>query len=220
MPLRFGTARLDPDRRQLIRDGREQHLSPKAFDLLVALIRARPRVLARDDLMATVWPDTFVSDASLAALIKEVRAALGDSARAPHFIRTHHTVGYSFVADAVEESGTATRRAPGPLMWLTLGDRRCQLPQGETVIGRDPQCDLTIADSSISRQHARISVTGRQVTLEDLASKNGTRVDGTRIQGPTTLVNGATLLFGSVETRFECDPDVDSSTLTVPVPKA
>lgn len=216
MPLRFGTARLDPDRRQLVRDGREQHLSPKAFDLLMALVAARPAVVSKDDLMARVWPDAFVTDASLAALIKEVRAALGDEARAPRFVRTHHAVGYSFIGEVTEEPVGPARRVAGPSLWLAFGDRRIALPQGDTVIGRDPQCDLPVPDGSISRRHARIAVAGRQATLEDLGSKNGTRVNGQRIEAPTVLAEGAAVMFGNVEARFGRDPEMDSSTLTVP----
>src|SRR6476620_10896252 len=102
MAYRFGTVRLDPERRQLTRDGREQHLSPKAFDLLLALIAARPAVLAKQAIMERVWPDTFVTDASLAVLVREVRAAVGDSARDPQWVRTHHAVGYSFIGEVTE----------------------------------------------------------------------------------------------------------------------
>jgi DNA-binding winged helix-turn-helix (wHTH) protein len=215
MPLRFGTARLDPERRQLVRDGREQHLSPKAFDLLLALVNARPAVLTKDELMARVWPDTFVSDANLAVLIGEVRAAIGDTAREPRFIRTHHAVGYSFVGEVTEVPAPAGVPWSGPRAWLVIGERSVALPQGETVIGRDPTADLAVPDASISRRHARITLTGRDATLEDLDSKNGTRVDGRRIDAPTPLGRRATLSFGTVAAAFFLEERPDSSTMTV-----
>jgi len=215
MPLRFGTARFDPDRRQLVRDGREQHLSPKAFDLLLALINARPAVLTKDELMALVWPDTFVSEANLAVLIGDVRAAIGDAARAPRFIRTHHAVGYSFVGEVTEVPASVGVPWSGPRAWLVIGERRVALPQGETIIGRDASADLPIPDASMSRRHARITVTGSQAVVEDLGSKNGTRVEGRRIDGPTPLGSRATVAFGTVSAEFLLEEPLESSTLTV-----
>lgn len=217
MPLRFGTVRLDPDRRQLVRDGREQHLSPKAFDLLLALVNARPSVLTKDELMARVWADTFVSDANLAVLVGEVRAAIGDTARAPRFIRTHHAVGYSFIGEVSEAPPAPAGPGAGPRAWLVVGGRRIALPQGETIIGRDPLCDLPVPDPGISRRHARLTLSGREATLEDLGSKNGTRVDGRRIERSTTLGTRATLVLGTIAAEFLLEDAADASTLTVHV---
>lgn len=216
MPLRFGTVRLEPDRRQLIRDGREQHLSPKAFDLLVALIASRPAVVTKDALMARVWPDTFVSDANLAVLIRELRVAVADDARAPRCIRTHHGVGYSFVAE-VTHIPPVPDHAIGPHAWLIVADRRVVLLQGDHVIGRDASADVPIADPSISRRHARITLAGREAVVEDLGSKNGTRVDGRRLDGPLRLGPRAALTFGTVHADFTIDEPLDNSTLTVRV---
>ena len=62
MVFRLGPCRIDSDRRELIRDGKEQHLSPKAFDLLIALLSARPSVVTKDQLMNQVWPGVFVAE--------------------------------------------------------------------------------------------------------------------------------------------------------------
>ena len=51
-------------------------------------------------------------------------------------------------------------------------------PRADVVIGRDPRVDLFVDDASLSRRHARLRVDGDEVTLEDLGSKNGTRVAG------------------------------------------
>jgi len=71
---------LDSRTRRLLRDGREVHLSPKAFDLLLSLVENRSRAMSRADLQATLWPSTFVLDTNLAGLVAEVRRALGDDA--------------------------------------------------------------------------------------------------------------------------------------------
>jgi pSer/pThr/pTyr-binding forkhead associated (FHA) protein len=89
------------------------------------------------------------------------------------------------------------------------------MPQGETVVGRFADCDLPIPDASISRRHARLTVTGRNVTIEDLGSKNGTRVNGVRLQEPFPLSSPASVQFGTVTAKFCIEESADTSTLTV-----
>src|SRR6185436_8567289 len=86
--IRFGPFTLDPGSRQLTRAGREIHLEPKAFELLTALVEARPTALSKADLQERLWPATFVAEANLSNRVPEVRAALDDPARAPKFVRT------------------------------------------------------------------------------------------------------------------------------------
>src|SRR6185436_12510804 len=100
MRLRFGPCMLDLDTRQLVRNGREIHLTPKAYALLDALISDRPKVVSKADLQHRLWPDTFVVEANLSALVAEIRTALGDRARAPRYVRTVHGFGYAFCATA------------------------------------------------------------------------------------------------------------------------
>ena len=71
MRTRFGQFTVDSDTRQLLRDDADIHLSPKAFDLLWALIQERPRVIEKTELHARIWPDTYVSDANLNVLIEK-----------------------------------------------------------------------------------------------------------------------------------------------------
>lgn len=67
--------------------------------------------------------------------------------------------------------------------------------EGEVRVGRSADCELTIDDSRVSRQHARVVVEGEQVTLEDLGSANGTLLNGQRLVGSTTLSDGDELQF-------------------------
>ena len=67
--------------------------------------------MTKDVLFATVWPDTVASDAVLAASIRELRRALDDPARSPHYIETVHGRGYRFIAAVVplpQESANAS----------------------------------------------------------------------------------------------------------------
>ncbi|HEV8630961.1 MAG TPA: FHA domain-containing protein [Thermoanaerobaculia bacterium] len=63
-------------------------------------------------------------------------------------------------------------------------------PASELVLGRTPQCQVTIADNTVSRMHARIYADGQAVYLEDLGSANGTFIDGERIVGTVRLADG------------------------------
>ena len=74
---------------------------------------------------------------------------------------------------------------------------------GESVIGRDRGCAVRIDADSVSRHHARLNVTGREVSIEDLGSKNGTWVAGERIHGAVPLTEGTCFRLGTETVRFE-----------------
>jgi eukaryotic-like serine/threonine-protein kinase len=90
-------------------------LEPKSFRLLLFLIENPGRALPKEEIMAVVWPDAFVSDNSLARAITQIRKALGDDPKAPRYIETVPSVGYRFAADCkeeIKEHGEETRPAP------------------------------------------------------------------------------------------------------------
>lgn len=106
MRVSFDEYALDSASRQLSRGGAPVHLSPKAFELLTALVESRQRALSKAEIHERLWPATFVTEANLASLIAEIRTALGDDARAPRYVRTVHRFGYAFCAE-VDEPGSA-----------------------------------------------------------------------------------------------------------------
>lgn len=197
MILRVGTCEIDSDRRLIRLNGAEQRLPRKAFDLLLALLEKRPKVVAKDDLIKRVWPDTFVADANLAILIGDVRAALGDDAKEPRIIKTHHRIGYSFAADVSELLPSNDRNEA--VFVLVDAKRHFLLFEGAVRVGRDAGCDLVIDDASVSRVHAVLSVSGGRLTVEDRDSKNGTRVESRRIDAVTVVEPGQRVKFGSIE---------------------
>src|ERR1700746_1795826 len=75
----FGNFRLDVDGCTLLQDGRPGELTPKAFDLLVALVENHGRLLTKEALMERLWPGTFVEEANLANNISLLRKVLGDT---------------------------------------------------------------------------------------------------------------------------------------------
>ena len=212
MTLRFGDFVFDSEARQLRHNGADVRLSPKAFDLLRALLARRPDVLSKRDLMALIWPDTFVVEANLNVVVAEIRRALGDDRQAPRFIRTVHGVGYAFCGQAFDMSdgGTdaAVREGARPSTerrtscWLVLKSRTFPLSTGENLIGRDPRSAVWLEDESVSRRHARISVDGEAAQLEDLESTNGTFLNRQTIDGPAVLQDGDIVRVGSIRLTF------------------
>jgi pSer/pThr/pTyr-binding forkhead associated (FHA) protein len=76
------------------------------------------------------------------------------------------------------------------------------LSSGENFVGRDRQSNVQLEHLSVSRRHARIAVSTRDVLLEDLGSKNGTSVGGEPLEKPTRLRDGDQIGFGEVFLTF------------------
>lgn len=210
---RFGPCTIDTPRRELRRDGAAVHLTPKAFDLLVLLIEAAPRVVPKPELHERLWPGTFVTDATLAGLIKEIRRALGDYDPGAPIIRTVHRVGYAFCPQ-VEERPSAARVCH----WLVFDGRRVALREGENLVGRDASAHVPLDLYSVSRVHARIVVGDDGAWIEDRRSKNGTRVGDRPVTGATALRDGDRLLFGTVSAVYRIEAhDGDTHTVDVDV---
>ena len=104
---------LDTSRRELRRAKDLIALEPQVFDLLEYLVRARDRVVSRDELLDTVWRGRTVSDATLSSRVNAARAAIGDSGEAQRLIRTLPRKGIRFVGD-VREAPDLPSAAPLP----------------------------------------------------------------------------------------------------------
>ena len=100
MTFSFGDFSLDTRTRQLLRRGREVHVSPKAFQLLTLLLENQVRAMSKAELHEQLWPSTFVQETNLAGLVAELRQALGDSAESPRYVRTLQRFGYWFIGNA------------------------------------------------------------------------------------------------------------------------
>jgi pSer/pThr/pTyr-binding forkhead associated (FHA) protein len=97
---------------------------------------------------------------------------------------------------------------------LRIGHRRFVLSQGINTIGREPGCHVCLNDVSVSRGHARITIDGDRVVLEDLQSKNGTSVMGEPITGPAVLRDGDEVEFGHVKGWYIVEVSDDPPTTT------
>jgi DNA-binding winged helix-turn-helix (wHTH) protein len=127
----FGPFCLDPLDERLWRGDATVPLGHKAFAVLACLINQPNQLVTKDDLLASVWPGTAVSEAVLTTAMREIRAAVGDTARTPRVVQTVYGRGYRFIAPVVETSvcTAVSAAAPGAGREIAAGERR--------IVGRE-----------------------------------------------------------------------------------
>ena len=116
-------------------------LEPQVFDILLHLIQHRDRVVSREELLEYVWPERFISEATLDHRVMEARQAIGDSGQRQGRIKTLRGRGYRFVA-SVEECSAA-----GPRACHTTAPQT----QGRTIVRGCPDSHTPHADARLPR---------------------------------------------------------------------
>jgi DNA-binding winged helix-turn-helix (wHTH) protein/cytochrome c-type biogenesis protein CcmH/NrfG len=94
----FDEFTLDVRERRLLYGAEAVRLSPKAYDVLVALVQQRGRLVTKDELLTRLWPGSFVEEGSLNVYVSALRKALGEDAHRPIYIETVARSGYRFIA--------------------------------------------------------------------------------------------------------------------------
>jgi DNA-binding winged helix-turn-helix (wHTH) protein/TolB-like protein len=107
----FGEFRLDPAKRLLWHADESVLLMPKAFEVLLVLVRRHGQVVTKDELMMSVWRDTVVEENSLNVQVSALRKAFGERPHEHRFIVTVPGVGYEFVAEVQEVCADAKEAA-------------------------------------------------------------------------------------------------------------
>ncbi|HEX4947726.1 MAG TPA: tetratricopeptide repeat protein [Blastocatellia bacterium] len=105
----FDTFTLDVTERMLLHEGRVVSLTPKVFDLLLALVEHHGSLISKDELLQTIWPDSIVEEGSLNRNISTLRKALGELPHEAKYIETVPKRGYRFVAEVRERCETSDR---------------------------------------------------------------------------------------------------------------
>ena len=123
----FGEFRLDAGKRLLRRGDETVPLTPKAFDVLLSLVRRHGRVVTKDELMAGVWPGTAVEENSLNVNVSALRKVFGERPHEHRFIVTVPGVGYEFVAETRE---------------VFAGAEDVDLPENEVGRGEPPALEV------------------------------------------------------------------------------
>ena len=199
MTFHFAGFVLHPDSRRLVHQGADLHLTPKAFDLLALLVAAAPRVLRKAELHARLWPDSFVSDATLAGLVKELRKTVGACDGPSEIVRTVTRVGYACAVPVNQDVDAAAGRRH----WLVTDGRSFPLRHGSNAVGREPDSPVWLDDASVSRRHACITI-GDGARIEDLGSKNGTKVNAEQVVVPVSLQDGDQVTIGKIVLLYRC----------------
>lgn len=196
-PFSVGGWTVEPTLARISRDGREVHLRPRAMEVLVRLAMTAGRLAPKRDLLDAVWEQEHVSEHALTQVIAELRDALGDDARSPTFIENIPRRGYRLIVEVtpIDDAAAPPPATASPFRLQGL-ERDFPLTHGVNVVGRTEDAAVRIDRTEVSRCHARIVVDGTTATLEDLGSKNGTYLNGRRVEGPTTLSSGDEIGIG------------------------
>jgi DNA-binding winged helix-turn-helix (wHTH) protein len=202
-PFHLGDWLVEPTLDRISMDDRVVQLRPRAMDVLACLAIFGGKLASKRELIDEVWRTEFVSEHALTQVIAELRAALGDDARNPSYIENIPRRGYRLVAQVtpVAASVPPARQVSVPFK-LQGEDGDHSLGQGDNIIGRTDEADICIDRTEVSRCHARVVVSGTSATVEDLGSKNGTYLNGERLEQPSFLANGDEIWIGRSVARF------------------
>jgi DNA-binding winged helix-turn-helix (wHTH) protein/TolB-like protein len=171
----FGAFRLDAEKRLLWRNDETVSLMPKAFDVLVTLVRRHGQVVTKDDLMASVWRDTVVEENSLNVNVSALRKVFGEKPHEHRFIVTIPGIGYEFVADVRE----------------VLADAK-EVAFRESAVGRNDAQPLEITGPV--RGDATGTIGEERQSLPLYATTATRRAFGLRILASVIIAGGLTLL--------------------------
>jgi hypothetical protein len=177
------------------------------------LLAERPRAVSKGQIFERLWPNTFVSETNLASLVCEIRSAIGEDARSATLVRTVRGFGYAFGGEVTDSGGAPAEASPELCYRLTWRNREIELREGENVLGRTHDAVVWIDSPTVSRRHARIVVARGRATVEDLGSKNGTKVNGERVDS-AALSDGDRIELGSVSMTFRAF-SAEPSTVTL-----
>jgi DNA-binding winged helix-turn-helix (wHTH) protein/TolB-like protein/Flp pilus assembly protein TadD len=154
----FGAFRMDTRERLLLRDGEPVPLPPKVYDTLLALVESSGHLIGKDELMKTVWPDTFVEDANLTVNISALRRALAEGGSEHQYIETIPRRGYRFVSPVTRvknESEAPLAEEPAVSRAIEAGEDKGEA--GEKVLREDERPALPAEAIVTSPRRRRFS---------------------------------------------------------------
>jgi len=198
-PFRLGEWLVEPMANRVSLGDTSVQLEQRVIAVLVCLARNAGEVVTRSQLVDSVWDEGFVADNTITHAVAELRKALGDSHRNPTFIETIHRRGYRLIAPVQFDVASSFMNSATHFSYLAVA-RGIEFPliDGANLIGRGPDTTIMIPSMKVSRHHAKITVEHDVASLEDLGSKNGTYLNGTKIQEPVQLDGGDLVGVGCV----------------------
>ena len=200
--VRFGLFEANLATGELRKKGMRMSLQRQPFEVLTMLLEQPGTLVSREQMRERLWPDdVFVdTDHGVNKAINKLRRALDDAGAQPRFIETLARRGYRFiapvtsVAHASDDGRSASR--------ILCEGRTISLAFGPHIIGRDETASISTDSQTVSRRHARLLLTPDAAVLEDLGSKNGTRVNGAIVRGATPLSDGDQIQIGALQLVF------------------
>lgn len=189
------------------------------MEVLILLVERAGTLVERSEIQTQLWGrETFVEhDAAINTAIRKIRHALGDDAARPRFVETVVGKGYKFIAPlesvtALMQTGepaargraeqSARERPLFPRYSVTVGKQEFLLNSAETLLGREPSAGVYVDHPSVSRRHARISIESQGAMLQDLRSRNGTFLNGRRIDAPAKIRHNDVIGLGPITLVF------------------
>lgn len=196
--VRFGAFEADLATGELRRKGVRISLQEQPFQVMALLVERPGELVTREQIRQRIWPRAVFVDFEhgLNKAVSKLRRALGDSAQNPRFVETLARRGYRFLASVDRRETTSARPRRAASFRLIWEGKAVPLADGASVIGRDPEATVWVDAASVSRRHARIQVGVDEAIVEDLGSKNGTFVNGRRVERPTALSDGDEIRVG------------------------
>jgi DNA-binding winged helix-turn-helix (wHTH) protein/TolB-like protein/Tfp pilus assembly protein PilF len=150
----FGPFVLDTVRHALLKQGAQVDITPKTYDTLLVLLQNNPRMLSKEELMQTLWPNSFVEESNLTQQISMIRKALGESAGDRRYIVTVPGRGYRFTGDVKAVEGHRERTGSDVVSQVTGST-------GVRIAGQQPLEYADLSASKISRGVPRPFSTAR-----------------------------------------------------------
>jgi DNA-binding winged helix-turn-helix (wHTH) protein len=215
--FRFADFELDVAAYALMNRGEALKLERIPMEVLILLLQRAGTLVERSQIQTELWgSDVFVEhDAAINTAVRKIRRALGDDAATPRFVETVVGKGYRFIAplegSAIQAGEAAAnggaeqpvhQRRLFPRYSVVVGKHEVILSSAETVLGRDPTAGIYVDHPSVSRRHARISIASDGVTLQDLGSRNGTFLNGRRVEGSATIHHNSVIGLGPITMVF------------------
>ena len=185
----FGRFRIRTGDRVLLRDEEIVPLTPKVFDILLALVESRGQIISKDRLMKRVWPDSFVEEGNLTQNISLLRKALGEGQNGHQYIETVARRGYRFIAPVLESrvSELDSRNKSGG--GVVIGDAQAASREAEPAAASREQSARNVISSL--KQHRALAMTSVLV----LAAAAAGIIYSTR---SSKTVNGASTVIESI----------------------
>jgi DNA-binding response OmpR family regulator len=163
----FGDYELDEERRELRCAGQLVAVEPKVFEVLLYLVQHCDRVVAKQELLAQCWPETFVSEAALTRCLAKIRKAVQAGHAGTPVVKTVYSQGYRFIAPVT----ALPREQPLPMTPPLPDEIPAAAPRSTILIVDDEPFNVDYLEQVLEDLgYETVSATNGQEALEHVAA--------------------------------------------------